>query len=215
MSDPSQPSPASQADALVGEIRNEVARERRRILDDAEREADAIRGRARDKARRQMRRAIEEMREAGLRRLAQVSAELETARRHDDSVRALETLAIAWPLMDGALSRRWSDHESARTWMVAQIALARARLGTRGWVVRHPDGANAVLVAALREALAAHSVVDAALRADAGVDAGLVIDVGGARLDGTPRALLAVRPEVEAALLAEIARATGRDGHDE
>ena len=74
--------------------------------------------------------------------------------------------------------------------------------------MRHPAGADAARAKALREALAAHQVADAALHADAGIDAGLVIEAGGARLDGTPAALLAIRAEVEAALLAEIARAT-------
>lgn len=215
MSGRSPPSPASQADALVSEIREQVALERRRLLDDAEREADAIRGRARDKARRQMRRAVEEMRESGQRRLAQVRAELETARRHDDSVRSLEALATAWPLLHDALARRWNDDAAAVTWMRAQVADARARLGPRGWLVRHPASANAARIAALREALALREVIEPALRADPGLDAGLVIEVGGARHDATPDALLAVRPAVEAALLAEVARAAGRDAADE
>lgn len=215
MSGRSPPSPASQADALVSEIREQVALERRRLLDDAEREAEAIRGRARDKARRQMRRAVEEMRESGHRRLAQVRAELETALRHDDSVRSLEVLATAWPLLRAALARRWDDDAAAATWMRAQLADARARLGPRGWLVRHPASANAARIAALRDALASQGVIEPSLRADPGLDAGLVVEVGGARLDATPDALLAIRPAVEAALLAEVARAAGRDAADE
>jgi len=215
MSDRPPPSPASQADALVGEIRSEVERERRRILDEAAREADAIRDRARDKARRQTRRAFEDMRESGRRRLAQVRAELETSRRHDESVRALETLAVAWPRLRDALAHRWGDETSGATWMREQVALALSRLGPRGWVVRHPAGADASRVAALRDMLAAQGVADAALRADTGLDAGLVIEAGGARLDGTPQALLAVGTAVEAALLAEVARATDRESADE
>lgn len=215
MSGRSPPSPASQADALVGEIREQVALERRRLLDDAEREAEAIRERARDKARRQMRRAVEEMRESGQRRLAQVRAELETALRHDDSVRSLEVLATAWPLLREALARRWDDDAAATTWMRAQLADARARLGPRGWLVRHPASASAARIAALRDALASQGAIEPSLRADSGLDAGLIVEVGGARLDATPDALLAVRPAVEAALLAEVARVAGRDAADE
>ena len=216
MSGRSPPSPASQADALVSEIREQVALERRRLLDDAEREADEIRGRARDKARRQMRRAVEEMRESGHRRLAQVRAELETALRHDDSVRSLEVLATAWPLLRAALARRWDDDDAAAaTWMRAQLADARARLGPRGWLVRHPASASAARIAALRDALVSQGAIEPSLKADPGLDAGLVVEVGGARLDATPDALLAIRPAVEAALLAEVARAAGRDAADE
>jgi len=202
------PASASQADALVAEIREEVARERARILADAGREADAIRGRARDKARRQTRRAVDELRESGRGRLAQVSAELETARRQEESAHAREALDAAWPLLRRAIGRRWADDTSAATWIRALVDLAHARLRGARWDVRHPAGADAARAKALREALAAHQVADAALHADAGIDAGLVIEAGGARLDGTPAALLAIRAEVEAALLAEIARAT-------
>ena len=62
MSQAPPPGSGSQADALVAEIREEVARERARILEEAGREANAIRGRARDKARRQQRRAVDELR---------------------------------------------------------------------------------------------------------------------------------------------------------
>lgn len=201
------PASASQADALVAEIREEVARERARILDDAAREADAIRGRARDKARRQMRRAVDEMRESAERRLAQVVAEIETARRREASMRAREALDAAWPLLRGAIERRWADDASAAAWIGAQVELAHARLRAPHWVVRHPANADPARMTALRAALAAPGVAEARLQPDANLDAGLVVEAGGARLDGTPAALLAVRSDVEAALLAEIARA--------
>ena len=211
MSHEPAPASASQADVLVAEIREEVARERSRILDDAAREADAIRGRARDKARRQMRRAVAEMRESGERRLAQVVAEIETARRREASMRAREALDAAWPLLRGAIERRWADDASAAAWIRAQVELAHARLRAPRWAVRHPANADAARMTTLRDVLAALGVAEARLQPDADLDAGLVVEAGGARLDGTPAALLAVRSEVEAALLAEIARATGGD----
>ncbi len=211
MSHEPAPASASQADVLVAEIREEVARERARILDDAAREADAIRGRARDKARRQIRRAVAEMRESGERRLAQVVAEIETARRREASMRAREALDAAWPLLRGAIERRWADDACAAAWIRAQVGLARARLRTAHWVVRHPANADAARMTTLRDALAALGVAEARLQPDANLDAGLVVEAGGARLDGTPAALLAVRSEVEAELLAEIARASGGD----
>ena len=109
---PEPPASASQAEALIAEIRQEVARERARILEEAGREADAIRGRAREKARRQLRRAVDELRESGRGRLAQVAAELETARRHEDSAHAREALDTAWPLLRRAIERRWTDDPS-------------------------------------------------------------------------------------------------------
>lgn len=214
MSQAPPPGSGSQADALVSEIREEVARERARILEEAGREANAIRGRARDKARRQLRRAVDELRESGRGRLAQVAAELETARRHEDSAHAREALDSAWPLLRRAIGRRWSDDASASTWIRALVVLAHARLRGAHWEARYP-AADAARARVLREALAAQGIADVALRADAAIEAGLVIEAGGARLDGTPDALLAVRAEVEAALLAEIARETrGSDPHE-
>ncbi len=212
---PEPPASASQAEALIAEIRQEVARERARILEEAGREADAIRGRAREKARRQLRRAVDELRESGRGRLAQVAAELETARRHEDSAHAREALDTAWPLLRRAIERRWTDDASASTWIRELVELAHERLRGTRWDVRYPAGADAARAKSLRGALAAHGIADAALHADAGLDAGLVIEAGGARLDGTPAALIAVRAEVEAALLAELARETrGSAAHE-
>ena len=215
MSQAPPPGSGSQADALVAEIREEVARERARILEEAGREANAIRGRARDKARRQLRRAVDELRESGRGRLAQVAAELETARRHEDSAHAREALDSAWPLLRRAIGRRWSDDASASTWIRALVVLAHARLRGAHWEARYPAAADAARARVLREALAAQGIADVARRADAALEAGLVIEAGGARLDGTPDALLAVRAEVEAALLAEIARETRGSGPHE
>src|SRR5690606_14277388 len=95
----SAPGPSStelaQADALVDEIRRQVAAQRQQILDAAARECDEIRARARVKARRQLRRAIDELRAAKRQRLQQVRAELETAARRRASARALDALSAA------------------------------------------------------------------------------------------------------------------------
>jgi len=202
----------SQADALVEEIGRKVAERGRELLDTALREADEIRRRARLKARRQMRRAIEEMRATERQRSQQTLAELETASRRQASLRALDTLSLAWPQLAEAIERRWNDPAAQRHWIGAQVALACKRLPARGWVIRHPGDWSDAGMAALREVLQAHGVVDATLQADAGLCVGLVIEVDGARLDSTPRALLADRPRVEAALLAalEPAGPTGR-----
>ena len=101
---------------------------------------------------------------------------------------------------------------------VAQIVAAlRARIAAQdippGAKLRESDLAEEFGVprTRVRDALAALGVAEARLQPDANLDAGLVVEAGGARLDGTPAALLAVRSEVEAELLAEIARASGGD----
>lgn len=210
---PADPHPASaaslQADALVEEIAQKVAAARAEILQAAEREAQQIRQRARGKARQRLRRAIAALRAAEQQRTQQLLAELETTRRQQASVRAQQTLALAWPQLDEAIARRWRDPAARTGWIAAQLALAVSRLPAAGWAVRYPAAAQADDIAAWQRALADHGAAGATLHADTTLQAGLVIEVGGARLDSTPTALLADRPQVEAALLAMFEPASG------
>jgi hypothetical protein len=198
---------ALQADALVQAIGEQVAAERQALLDAAAREAAAVRQRARDKARRQLRRALAEMRATEREQVQRLRAELETAERRQQSAQATELLTRAWPRLAEALRARWQDPDARAAWIAALLAQARARLPAAGWQLRHPAGWSASETAALRAQLQAQGAIDATLQADAGLAAGLVIEVGGARLDGTPAALLADRPRAEAALLAALAAA--------
>ncbi len=101
------------------------------------------------------------------------------------------------------------DDAARATWIDALLRLAVQRLGRRAaWTLRHPPG----LADALRAVLAQHDVANATLVEDATLDAGLVIEADGARLDGTPAALLADRPAVEAELLAQLVIAEGAHG---
>ena len=201
-----------QAQALIDDIGRQVAEQRGVLQDAAEREADQIRQRARTKARERLRRAIAAMRALERARTQQVLAEIETAGRRQASVRAQQALALAWPQLAAAIERRWHDPHARADWIAAQLAMASARLPAPGWVVRHPASAGQADAAALRAALRGAGVAAATLLADAALPAGLVIEVGGARLDSTPAALLAQRPQVEAALLATLEPlvATGR-----
>jgi hypothetical protein len=192
-----------QAQALIAEIERQAAVQRQQLLDIAAREGDDIRQRARIKARRQMHRAIDELRGAERQRHQQVRAELETAARAQASMRQRELLAAAWPRLVEAIERRWHEPVARAQWIDEQIALARSRLPTRGWVLRHPASYDEGQIAALRERLRAQGVSDVTLQAEAGQRAGLVIEADGARLDSTPPALLADRARAEAALLAQ------------
>jgi len=195
-----------QADALIEEIARKAGEARARIAADSAREADEIRARARTKARRQLRRAVQEMRASAQGALAQVRAEIETARSRSVSEQALRSLALAWPQLAAAIARRWDDGAARAQWIAAQLETARARLPAPPWTVRHPADWGEADVAALRAALALRGADGATLHADAALGAGLVVESAGARLDSTPSALLADRSAVEATLLAATAR---------
>jgi hypothetical protein len=190
---------AVQADALIAEIEAKVAAARRDLLQAAAREAAEIRRRARAKARRQMRRAVEEMRAHAQRQWQQLRAELQTEEQRRNAARALATLAAAWPELERALERRWLDPQARRRWTEALLALARARLRGARWTIQHPRDFDAARLEPLLP-----PQVSAVLGADAELHAGLAIEADGARLDGTPAALLADRAAVEAELLAEL-----------
>ena len=202
------PAPASrtrlQADALVQEIQRQVAAQQRELLDTAAREAEQIRQRARVKARRQLRRAIQDMRSTEAQRTRQARAELETAMRRQAAARASTALASAWPRLRGELSRRWQDPSARAQWLAAQVAMGRARLPRKDWVVHHPAAWTEAETAALVGLLRSHGVADATLHADAGLTLGLVIEAAGVRLDSSPQGLLCDRARIESALLARL-----------
>lgn len=203
-----------QADALIDEIARRAALQERERLDAAARDADALRRRAAEQALRQLRRTADELRAARRRHEQQQRAEIETQQRRRLAQRAAEALAAAWPLLADALARRWRDAAARAAWIDALLALAHARLPARGWRIAHPQaGWSDADTAALRARLAALGVADgAALHADAAVEAGLVIDVDGARIDGRPQALLRDRARVDAELLAALAADAPDDG---
>jgi exonuclease VII large subunit len=191
-----------QAQALVQTIELQAAEQCRQLLGSALAQAAGIRQRAQAKARARLHRALQQMRAGESQAAQQLQAEIETARRRQASVRARQSLDRAWPALEGAVAQRWQQADARLRWVDALLGVGRARLPPSGWTVRHPASLNADETVALQGTLMRHGVADAQLRADATLAAGLVIEVGGARLDGTPRALLADRPLVESALLA-------------
>ncbi len=197
-----------QADALVQQIERQVAEECAALRTDAARQAAAIRQGARSQTRVHLRRAIADLRATQQQRTQQTAAELETAGRQQASVRARRTLAQAWPALTAAIVARWQDPAARSAWVAAQLGLAAARLPLEGWVVRHPAGWSPAEAAALQTALRQRGAVTPTLLPDESLHAGLVIEVGGARLDSRPAALLADRQRVEAALLALFEPAT-------
>ena len=200
---------AAPADALLDEIARQLARSTADVEAATAAEVAQIRRRARDKARLRLRRTLAELRAVERQQVHRVRAELGTERRQRLARDARHALDAAWPRLGDALRRRWADAAARSTWIDALLRLAVQRLGTRAaWTLRHPPG----LADALRTALAHHGVADAMLVADATLDAGLVIEADGARLDGTPAALLADRPAVEAELLAQLVTAEGDRG---
>jgi hypothetical protein len=205
-----RPDPQRQADALIAEIRRKTVEASHEVMARAAHEAEVILQNAQDKARRQLQRAHADLEQARQRRIAQVAAELEAALRRRAAQHTLRQLAKAWPLLRGALERRWDSADARARWIAATLDVAQARLGPGAWRVRVAATLDPAAQDVVRDALAQRGVVRAVLEPEPTLRAGLIIESDGAVLDASPPALLVDRPAVEAALLAEMERGAAR-----
>lgn len=194
-----------QAEALVDVLREQRERRCREIVADAERRANQLAQDSRRSARERMREAVDEERRRRQRALIEARRRVETAGRRRIQARYDELLGQAWPRLVRELQRRWSEPRERAAWCELVVDEAATLLGTTGWIIDHPGGANGWLAEddeRLGQMLAAREVADAEARPDTELPAGLRIRRDGARLDGSIDGLLARRSEIEGRLLA-------------
>ena len=89
--------------------------------------------------------------------------------------------------------------------MARCVRAALGSLPAGAWTLRHPPGWPPAEQQAVREELGRELGAEPQCRGDAGIEAGLIIDSGGACLDGSLQGLLADRQRLEARLLALLA----------
>ena len=201
---------SAHADALIREIEDEGAKERRAIEEAAEREAAAIVRRALADAHRRAHEEIVALRRESERRLARAAAQIETERRLRDQARAAEILRTGCPDLIQFVVERWAQKEPRRCWIESMAADARKRLPPGDWIVEHPRDWTAEDEAELRAALPPQAVLT--FRGTDEIYAGFRIQADGATLDCTPERLLADESVYQARLLAEISAELDRGG---
>ena len=187
---------------LVEEQRDETCR---RILAEAEQSARDLLRRTHRKERAHLHRRVLEERERIQARLQAVEAERVTRERVEQARSSAGILGQAWPLLQVGLQRRWETTEGRRRWVERCLREALGSLPAGAWTLRHAPGWPAAEQQAAKEQLAKALGVEPQLRSDPAIEAGLVIDSGGACLDGSLRGLLADRQRLEARLLALLA----------
>ena len=187
---------------LVAEQRDEACRQ---ILADAERTAREILRQTHRKERAHLHRRVLEERARIQARIQAVEAERVTRERRQQARSSAGILEQAWPLLQLGLQRRWQDAEDRRRWVERCVRDALGSLPAGAWTLRHAPGWPAAEQQAARERLTEALGVEPQLRSDSTIEAGLVIDSGGACLDGSLRGLLADRQRLEARLLALLA----------
>jgi len=187
---------------LVEDERDEACR---RALAEAEQTARALLRETHRKERAHLHRRILEERARIQARIQAVEAERLTRERREQARSSARVLEQAWPLLRLGLAQRWQDPEGRRRWVARCVRQALASLPPGAWTLRHAPGWPPGEQQAVREELGRALGVEPQLRSDTDVEAGLIVDSGGACLDGSLRGLLADRPRLEARLLALLA----------
>jgi len=192
---------------LVAEERDEACR---RILAEVERAARETLRQTHRKERAHLHRRIVEERARIQARIQAVEAERVTRERRHQAQSSARILEQAWPLLQLGLQRRWQDAVGRRQWVARCVAQARRSLPAGAWTIRPAGAWPAAEQQAVREQLTQALGVEPQLRSDPDIEAGLIIDSGGACLDGSLQGLLADRHRLEARLLALLAGETER-----
>jgi hypothetical protein len=190
---------------LVAEHRDEACR---RLIAEAEQSARELLRQTHRRQRAHLHRRVLEERARIHARIQAVEAERVTRERREQARSSAGVLEQAWPLLQAGLQRRWQDAEGRRRWVERCVRDALGALPSGAWTVRHAPGWPAAEQQAVREELTRTLGVEPQLRGDLSIEAGLIIDSGGACLDGSLGGLLADRQRLEARLLALLAGET-------
>lgn len=132
-------------------------------------------------------------------------AEQMTKKRWASERSSLELLQFAWPLLRELLSARWRLPEQRRRWAETYLHRALDLLPHGQWTVRHAPGwsdqERDEVLTGLTDTLGEAP----RFRCEADIEAGLIIESGGAALDASLPGLLQDRTSLEARLLALVA----------
>jgi hypothetical protein len=186
---------------LIAETRNARSAE---ILDQAQDQArERIRA-AFKEARQRVTRAIEDERTRAHSLLAVNAARLEThnRQRYQDAVQHM--LSRTRHRLGAALCTRWEQPDSRRLWLENLLEQALQKLPAAPWIIDHPVGWDSTEISHWNDKIQQRTGSAPTLRPDAKMPAGLHIQAGGARLDGSLNGLLADERTVQAKLLAQL-----------
>ncbi len=171
------------------------------ILGDAQAQAEAMHAAAMRESRQRLRAALNAERASARARIAAARAQLQAARRHAAQRQAGLAVAAAEAILPAALHAVWEDPPRRRQWLEQARRRAAQSLPRDAWSIRHAPDLGADDIAWLKQRLGELGVAGASFEADAGIDAGIEIQAGAARLEATPVGLLADRAWVYGRLL--------------
>lgn len=186
----------TQADSLIGQLRQEQNEYCRKLQSEASAWSRQHLRDARRKARILMTEAIAAEREALRREIAAAEASIAAQQRHRHQLYIARILATVMARIPEALMQRWKDRSSRLAWLHAALGEAERRLGVCDWRIRYAPGLEPGDIDTIVTGAHADWLEDPSL------DAGLVIQKHGARLDASVAGLLADPVELHGRVLA-------------
>jgi len=186
---------ATQARSLISQLRQEQEQTRREL----EREAIAWRRErlreARHQARRRVHRAVGLARERRRREIAAARADIDAEHRLERQRQLARLLAYVMQRLPAQLVARWRNPQTRGRWVKATLNDALNRLNASAWTIRHAPGMEP------QEMPDRHGDAWITWQEDPDLDAGLVIEKAGARMDASIAGLLASSTELQSRIL--------------
>jgi len=184
---------------LVDDYREQ---ECRRILDEARAQARDLLRKTYQKERSHLHERVVWERSRAEGRIQAARAERATRERRKSERTSTDLLAAAWPRVREGLLDRWRGPLQRRQWVTGYLRQGLKMLPRQRWTVRHAaewgeaerQEAGAELAHALGQ--------EPRFETDGSIEAGLIIESGGAVLDASLEGLLRDRAQLEARLLA-------------
>ncbi len=187
---------------LVADYREQ---ECRRILDAARREAAELTRQTFRKERARLHAHVVAERSRARSLIQAARAEQATQERWSNERTSLELLESAWPLLRERLLARWQVPGQRQRWADSYLRQAVELLPPARWMVRHAPEWREKERREIAEQLAERLGHRPRFQSEGGLEAGLVVESGGAVLDASLQGLLRDRARLESRLLALVA----------
>lgn len=192
--------------SLLARLNSECEAGCRRITSEARDEAADLVAEARRRARSQVKAAVLEKRRRVREHCQRVRTEVEARQRERYFAQLGSRLAAALEALPRALERHWREPVARRRWCESIVDAAHEVLAAGHWQVSVAPGLSTAERDWLVDYAAQAAGGTAEVAEDPALGAGLAVNEGRSRCDGSIAGLTADRSRVESALLAELDR---------
>lgn len=173
----------------------------RRLLDAARQEASALLRKTYRRESGQLHKRVVAERSRAQSVIQAARAERATRERRTSEHLSLDLLESAWPLLRERLLTRWRVPEQRQRWAARYLRQALGLLPRARWMVRHAREWREPERQAMAEELTEHLGQAPGFQSEGRIEAGLIVESGGAVLDASLEGLLQDRAGLEARLL--------------